>query len=76
MGEKKERHDNVLFLLTAGKFADPWGHLPRTLGFGRFHSKLAIFSFIFINNENTFSNIQGTSDPLSMGVFAVTSGSH
>lgn len=75
MGTKK-RHDNVLFLLNAGKFADHWGHLPRTLGFGCFHINFAIFSFIFINSENTFSNTQGTSDPLSMGVFAVTNGSH
>lgn len=74
-GEKK-RHDNVLFLLNTGKFADHWGNLPRTLGLGYFHIKFAIFSFIFINNENTFSNTQGTSDPLSVGVFAVTSGSH
>lgn len=71
----KKRHDNALFPLNTGKFADHWGNLPRTLGFGTFTLSLLSFPLSLLIMK-IFSNTQGTSNPLSVGVLAATSGSH
>ena len=49
---------------------DPW-ETDQDFRFVHLHIKFAVFSLIFINNENIFSNTEGTSGPLRLGGFAL-----